>query len=1237
VNENEPDIQSRPAQCDTNECGHEAQADAFALLTNALDHHIERVQKAETALRGVMQSANQSLKSRLEDARQRYDQGLEDIQTEYNETKSAVEQKHGSRVEKAKSKRQGVEQKCRSEYLGTVAKAKQIRNESAWLADTVLESAIRREEQDQKKQQKDLTACVSLISDLETALIASLGPKVTRIVGDLPPVDHTRVTEPSFEALNELILEATTATENISQGNLRSLIQGSKKKVELGALAKNKIDFSRSYSDSLGMAVSFEHERRLRAINEKHRSEIEKADHTLRVVSKDSEQKTGARIKEAVEAYGVESDQIAARYKADLLKLDQWSLTQTGKVEQQQQDAVEHAEKSFHEIRDSEQRDYDQAYELACAELTKETATAWKAIEATSERTAWTNPKWDVVLSQPHPTDVPHVIRFAKAELCLKDRLEQIESGLRDQIGLPEKIDTPAVFSLPGPKSLLLTHGVDTRDRALSTLRTLMTRILSSFPAGKARFVMADPIGIGQSFAGFMRLSDQDPSPVGQRIWAEPQQIERQLSDITEHMQTVIQKYLRKDYATVEEYNRAAGEIAEPYRFIVIADLHVALTDAAVGRLKSILESGPRCGVYVLVSASAVEKLNDELKSALDSYTLELGFYDDQSRVHDERVKEVTYTFDTEPGDQMASDIFDRVAQASAVAGRVEVPFDRLSPETEKQWSRTSEEELVIPLGRSGAQKVQELRLGLGTRQHALIAGRTGSGKSTLLHVMITAAAMWYSPDELEMYLIDFKKGVEFKAYTGGRMPHVRAVAIESDREFGLSVLKRLDEELTVRGELFRKLGVQSLENARKSAPLERLPRVMLLIDEFQEFFTEDDEVASEATLLLDRLVRQGRAFGVHVVLGSQTLSGAYSLARSTLGQIGVRIALQCSETDSYLILGEDNNAARLLERPGEAIYNNAGGLVEGNSPFQTAWLSDSTRDECIDALPQLSHQLAETVVFEGNKPANLEKAAAAFVNSYPDRSIPRVLLGDAVAIAPPVAPSLNRRSGANLMIVGPQSEPAMGMLLSSVVTFAATAKSRVLFVDPTPEDDGAFGLIASAVRSMGDSVEVVTADQAVRVVSELNQTVAERATTGGDPIMLVLGGIHRLRSIRKSDDYSFSLDEDDSISPDKELANILLEGPSVGVWTIAWCDTLTNLERAVDRSSIREFGLRAVMQMSASDSTMLLDSSAASALGANRAILANEVSGETMKFRPVSLVESDVVERVYNLLISDC
>ena len=112
---------------------------------------------------------------------------------------------------------------------------------------------------------------------------------------------------------------------------------------------------------------------------------------------------------------------------------------------------------------------------------------------------------------------------------------------------------------------------------------------------------------------------------------------------------------------------------------------------------------------------------------------------------------------------------------------------------------------------------------------------------------------------------------------------------------------------------------------------------------------------------------------------------------------MAVRIALQCSEADAHLILSDDNSAARLLSRPGEAIYNDANGLVEGNNPFQVVWLADERREQYLDAHPRAgptaSTVAAEApVVFEGNaagrRGQNHAAQSAACANpSPPSRS----------------------------------------------------------------------------------------------------------------------------------------------------------------------------------------------------------------------------------------------------------
>ena len=118
------------------------------------------------------------------------------------------------------------------------------------------------------------------------------------------------------------------------------------------------------------------------------------------------------------------------------------------------------------------------------------------------------------------------------------------------------------------------------------------------------RFTIIDPVGLGQNFAGFMHLADHDEALVGGRIWTEPEQIEQRLADLTEHMETVIQKYLRNEFETIDEYNAQAGELAEPYRFLVIADFPIGFEgDALRAAQRASPASGARCGVYTLIAA----------------------------------------------------------------------------------------------------------------------------------------------------------------------------------------------------------------------------------------------------------------------------------------------------------------------------------------------------------------------------------------------------------------------------------------------------------------------------------------------------------------------------------------------------------------------------------------------------------------------------------------------------------
>ena len=98
-----------------------------------------------------------------------------------------------------------------------------------------------------------------------------------------------------------------------------------------------------------------------------------------------------------------------------------------------------------------------------------------------------------------------------------------------------------------------------------------------------------------------MHLADYEESHINSRIWTQTGQIEEKLAELNEHMEKVIQMYLRNEYATIAEYNAQAGTIAEKYHFLVIADFPVNFSDAAARRLLNIATSGARCGVYTLI------------------------------------------------------------------------------------------------------------------------------------------------------------------------------------------------------------------------------------------------------------------------------------------------------------------------------------------------------------------------------------------------------------------------------------------------------------------------------------------------------------------------------------------------------------------------------------------------------------------------------------------------------------
>jgi len=825
-------------------------------------------------------------------------------------------------------------------------------------------------------------------------------------------------------------------------------------------------------------------------------------------------------------------------------------------------------------------------------------------------------------------------------------------------------------------ENLNLVHDGQNRDVTLGFVRALILRALGTFPAGKLQCTLIDPMGLGQSFTELLELAEYDPTLIGGKVWSSPSDIQSKLYEQTSHMELIIQKYLRNNYQSLDDFNDAAGEIDEPYRLLVIADFPTSFTEESFQQLRRIIENGPRCGIYTILVSNTdlpapygidTSLLPKPLRQIIMSapfgkeyrgYSYSLGFRPDtDTNAEPERLRELVESVGRASGELGEATVtfnktFDLFKETARRGLRNEMPTgaDGVGiDDPSTWWPASTTEGISAPIGIRGARDVTSLTFDSGDHSGALLVGRPGAGKSTLLHSFLSGATTLYSPDELELYLIDFKEGVEFKMYAAHGLPHARCVAIETDREFGLSVLQSLESELSRRGELLRATGGRhaGLESLRR-ATNEKLPRILLIFDEFHVLFSRNDKIGLAAADLLELLIRQGRGFGMHVLLGSQSLAGLDALGAHVPQLLPVRILLPSSESDARRVLGEDNDEGQFLTHHGEGILNPSGGLVEANERFKGAIITEDERIRRLELLREKADQegyLRRPLVFEGSAAATLEMVPPSQFREEIASSggAPlRIRVGMPMAIHGTADLELRREAGANVMLV---SRDASGDgvavdrmrsiphgLVVAAMASTACSPAAIDIVDFTPIDDG----LDEAIRPLAEANRIkVHRRRALRdVITERLGLVRARIAeddTSAPAALLLLFGVHRARDLDAS---SAGLDADQELLDGVE--EILRDGPEVGVHTWIWSDTVSSLSRRLPSSTLREFSWRIAARMSPDDSQVLLGVEAAADLRSYQILISNDDIGILRRCTAYAVPPADWIRALLHLKEGD-
>jgi DNA segregation ATPase FtsK/SpoIIIE, S-DNA-T family len=780
---------------------------------------------------------------------------------------------------------------------------------------------------------------------------------------------------------------------------------------------------------------------------------------------------------------------------------------------------------------------------------------------------------------------------------------------LRMGEGLPP---TPAVARFAGHGHLLISE-CGFADGARSLLQALTLRLATATRPGTVRFALADPVGQGRHLSAFLRLPAQ--MRVGTRVAAGPAETEALLTTLTGHVVEVTQTRLTNVYDSVEAYNAATTGATVPYHVLVLAGFPAGVSDRAAELLGRLARNGPRSGLYIVATLDpGLPMPRDFDLAALTALGTTLGLDSGGELTWDDPdFGGGVIEPDQMPAAARANPWLDAVGAAAGSASR-DLPFGRIA--VTQRWSGVTTDGLDVQIGVDSKGEPQHFVMGVRGVHHGLVGGDVRMGKTNLLHVLISQLALRYPPEELELYLLDFKE-VEFDAYLTERLPHARAITSRTDREFGLSMLRRFHDEIDRRARLCREAKVTDLPDYRLATG-QVLPRALVIMDEFQVLFSEEDRLAREAGRLLADIAKRGAAFGLHLLLATQSPGGPLAAyLRPVYEQMALRIALGCTQPSvSQAILGEGNDAATKLIRAGDAIYNDRRG--EGANPvMRIAMLPTRERLKLIADIRAVGagREYPPPASFDPDAAADFAPGPASAGNAV------QAWLGEAIEIKPATTATFERYVRSNLLIAGSE-EHGHGLLLATLLSAAvqrSPAQVRFTIAEFTRPSSPFHGFFAP-VQNLPHEVRVAdrrTAGPALDdLIADLDARLEGSDGAAQPERFFLIAGLHRWHELLAEGDYGRPSETS------ARLVRLADKGPDAGIHVVAWTDGYATAERALRRAGIGYFGLRAVLRvLSPAESDALLGVSAAASLDDDRALYRDTEwpAEQVEKFKPYS------------------
>lgn len=503
----------------------------------------------------------------------------------------------------------------------------------------------------------------------------------------------------------------------------------------------------------------------------------------------------------------------------------------------------------------------------------------------------------------------------------------------KDQIGM-KTFETPTIMEWMGGQSgqnFVINYSNKSANKAEARLNQLVVDMLLSLPSRSINIHFVDLAFSAQ--ASFL-TRNLDEKIYGKLISS---------SNDWNHLKDSLREKMAKaleEYGDVAKYNDSKNRVVVPYDVVVINDYQKCVNE--MSDLDALFENGHKGGIYFILMNNLDFKSDrdiDSLMALKDFYqVLEAENFGNYSK---DAFIRCTPILDNPILAKACFNYINEGAELPQVAV-ASVDYDKIL----SKGFETIDKAMVIPVGSSENGELVDFTIDTVSHIHCFIIGQSGTGKSVFLHDVIIGAMAKYSPDELELYLMDFKiGGVEFNRYRNEK--HVKALLVDnSDIQITLEILRDISNKMRERGKQLRASGVSNIVEYNQVNPTKKMPRIVFIADECHVMFptmnSKDTKLYREISEILQKIAKEGRSQGVHLVLATQTIAQA-EISSEILNNISDFYLLKCSPSDSErLVRGSVDTTSGL--KTGLVLHHD----IDHDVVFKSTYLPTSQTLEII-------------------------------------------------------------------------------------------------------------------------------------------------------------------------------------------------------------------------------------------------------------------------------------------------